>query len=116
MAPMIDKKMAQIDWNKSAREIHNLVRGLDPIMGTFTFYNGKKIKIWKTQIEKENSDNQKETKVENGQILNVEKNKLTVKTGKGELNILEIQPENKKRMPIKDFLNGAQIKQGERLG
>ena len=116
MAPMLDKKMAQIDWNKSAREIHNLVRGLDPIMGTHTFYNGKKIKIWKTQIEKENSDNQKETKVENGQVTNVEKNKLTVKTGNGELNILEIQPENKKRMPIKDFLNGTHIKQGERLG
>ena len=116
MAPMLDKKMAQIDWNKSAKEIHNLVRGLDPIMGTFTFYNGKKIKIWKTQIEKENSDNKEATKIENGQILNVEKNKLTVKTGNGELNILEIQPENKKRMTIKDFLNGAQIKQGERLG
>lgn len=116
MAPMLEKKMAQIDWKKSAKEIHNLVRGLDPIIGAYTFYNGKKIKIWKTQIENETSDNQKEIRIENGQVINVEKNKLTIKTGNGEINILEIQPENKKRMPIKDFLNGTQIKQGERLG
>ena len=48
MAPMLNKEMAKIDWeNKTAVEIKNLVRGLNPIMGAYTTYNGKKIKIWK---------------------------------------------------------------------
>ena len=49
LAPMLNKEMGKINWNKSALEIKNLVRGLDPIMGTYTFYNGKKIKIWKVK-------------------------------------------------------------------
>jgi methionyl-tRNA formyltransferase len=56
MAPMLDKEMAKIDWdNKTAQEIKNLVRGLNPIMGAFTFLNGKKIKFWKVDIVKDNS-------------------------------------------------------------
>ena len=43
MAPMLNKEMARIDWiNKNSREIKNLVRGLNPIMGTYTTYNDKK--------------------------------------------------------------------------
>lgn len=42
MAPMLDKEMAKIDWNKSAEEIHNLIRGLNPIMGAYTYENGKR--------------------------------------------------------------------------
>ena len=48
MAPMLNKEMARIDWeNKTAKEIKNLVRGLNPIMGAYTTYKGKKIKIWR---------------------------------------------------------------------
>ena len=48
LAPMIDKEMAKIDWeNKTATEIKNLVRGLNPIMGAYSLINGKKIKFWK---------------------------------------------------------------------
>ena len=72
VAPMLTKEMAEIDWNKTGREIHNLVRGLSPKIGAYTFYNGKKIKIWKTQTIKEdeleeiikNSGNS-----ENGEIM-----------------------------------------------
>lgn len=50
-APMLDKEMAKIDWdNKTAQEIKNLVRGLNPIMGAYTFLNNKKIKFWKVDI------------------------------------------------------------------
>ena len=46
--------MAKIDWNKkTAQEIKNLVRGLNPIMGAYTFLNGKKIKFWKVDLAKE---------------------------------------------------------------
>ena len=56
IAPMLDKEMSKIDWTKSASEIHNLVRGLNPIMGAYTYIDDKKIKIWKTQVIL-NSDN-----------------------------------------------------------
>ena len=53
VAPMLSKDMAKIDWeNKTAREIKNLVRGLNPIMGAYTFLNGSKIKFWKVDIAK----------------------------------------------------------------
>ena len=51
VAPMLDKQMAKIDWeNRTAKEIKNLVRGLNPIMGAYTFLDGKKIKFWKVDV------------------------------------------------------------------
>ena len=56
MAPMLDKQMAKINWEeKTAKEIHNLVRGLNPIMGAYTFLNEKKIKFWKVKVITEKS-------------------------------------------------------------
>ena len=113
VAPMLTKEMAEIDWNKTGREIHNLVRGLSPKIGAYTFYNGKKIKIWKTQVIKEdeleeiikNSANSK-----NGEIILADKkNGIVVKTPDGAIRILEIQAENSKRMTSKDFLNGNRL-------
>lgn len=123
IAPMINKEMAQIDWNKSGAEIKNLVRGLDPIMGAYTFYKGKKLKIWNadtlkdeaelTEIDATLQDNES---AENGEILFADKKKgLYVKTGNGTLKILELQAENSKRMNIRDFMNGNQMQVGEVL-
>lgn len=50
VAPMLDKSMARIDFTKGIEEIKNLIRGLDPIMGAYVMYNGKKIKLWKSEI------------------------------------------------------------------
>ena len=58
MAPMLDKEMSKIDWNnKTANEIKNLVRGLDPIMGTYSYLDGKKIKFWKVDILTDDNSN-----------------------------------------------------------
>ena len=109
MAPMLNKDMAKIDWeNKSAIEVKNLVRGLNPIMGAYTFWNGKKIKFWKVDIAKENEimvDNLETLK--NGTVVvSNPKDGLYIKTKKGIIKVLEIQGENAKRMPIGDFLRG----------
>ena len=106
MAPMLNKDMAKIDWeNKSAIEVKNLVRGLNPIMGAYTFWNGKKIKFWKVDIAKENEimvDNLETLK--NGTVVvSNPKDGLYIKTKKGIIKVLEIQGENAKRMPIGDF-------------
>ena len=109
LAPMLDKEMAKIDWNKSAEEIHNLIRGLNPIMGAYTYENGKKIKIWKSKIANIETDNDSK----NGEVIISDKKEgLFVKTSKGVLQLLEVQGENGKRMDIKSFLNGNQIEKG----
>lgn len=111
VAPMLDKEMSFIDWNKSAFEIHNLIRGLNPIMGCVSFYEGKKIKIWKATIV---SDFETEGK-ENGEIVRADKGGLYVKTADGVLSLLELQPENSKKMDYKSFLNGNKIEVGKIL-
>lgn len=116
MAPMLNKDMAKIDWeNKSAIEVKNLVRGLNPIMGAYTFWNGKKIKFWKVDIAKENEimvDNLETLK--NGTVVvSNPKDGLYIKTKKGIIKVLEIQGENAKRMPIGDFLRGNKISEFE---
>lgn len=117
LAPMLDKSMALIDWeNKSAFEIKNLIRGLNPIMGAYTIIKGKKIKFWKADIlsfeefkEKFPNDCKDEEFVQkkNGEALIADSKKgLFIKANDGILEILEIQGENAKKMPVEDFLRG----------
>ncbi len=108
-APMLNKEMALIDWNKSAEELHNLVRGLNPIMGAYTFINGKKLKIWKSRVV--NIDEQGAS----GSVYST-KPELVICTGKGYLELIEVQPENSKKMAAKDFVNGSKLQMGSVLG
>lgn len=115
MAPMLDKKMAKIDWeNQTARQIKNLVRGLNPIMGAYTFLNDKKIKFWKVDVAKNIGLTEDMEKLANGVVvLSDSKDGLYIKTKNGILKVLEIQGENARRMPITDFLRGNTIKEFE---
>ena len=114
LAPMIDKEMSKINWEeKTSSEIKNLVRGLNPILGTYTFLNGKKIKIWKVQkVESDIFDNIDMLKP-GTVILANEKQGLFIKTIDSIISVLEIQGENAKRMSISDFLRGNKIEIGE---
>ena len=112
VAPMLNKEMAKIDWeNKTAQEIKNLVRGLNPIMGAYTFLNGSKIKFWKVDIAKNIGYDEDNIQIfRNGTVLvSDQRDGLFIKTKKGILSVLEIQGENAKRMSINDFLRGNQI-------
>lgn len=125
MAPMLNKEMAKIDWeNKTAIEIKNLVRGLNPIMGAYTFLDGKKIKVWRTTIVKEEELMEKfpELKeyefklkeIDAGTVLFADDKKgLFVKAKGGILELQEIQGENAKKMSAKDFLRGTKILAGQ---
>lgn len=116
MAPMLNKDMAKIDWeNKTAQEIKNLVRGLNPIMGAYTFLNGKKIKFWKVDIsENIGYDPENIKNFRNGTVLiSDQRDGLFIKTRDGILKVIEIQGENAKRMNICDFLRGNQINEFE---
>ena len=112
MAPMLDKEMSKIDWeNKTAIEIKNLVRGLDPIMGTYSYLDGKKIKIWKVDVIPNDNSN-----VENGTVIKADcKDGLYIKAKDGIIKVLEIQGENAKRMNSQDFLRGNNIEVGAKF-
>ena len=124
LAPMLNKEMSKIDWeNKSAIEIKNLVRGLNPIMGAYTFLNGKKIKIWKVQclenkeflqiFEEMREYDYKLPQIVPGTILlSDEKQGLFIKAKEGIIEILELQAENAKKMKVGDFLRGNRLQAG----
>ena len=110
MAPMLSKEMAKIDWkNQTARDIKNLVRGLNPIMGAYAYLNGKKIKFWKVDIAN-NIGMENPDFLKNGTVLiSDKKDGIFIKTKEGILKVLEIQGENAKKMNIQDFLRGNDI-------
>lgn len=114
MAPMLDKKIAKIDWeNQSAEDIKNLVRGLNPIMGAYSTLNGKKLKFWKVDVAKNIVYDEDKIKFfKNGTVLiSDERDGVFIKTKDGILQILEIQGENAKRMRIQDYLRGNSIEE-----
>ena len=115
MAPMLNKEMAKIDWeNKTAQEIKNLVRGLNPIMGAYAFLNGKKIKFWKVDVADSKQIYVVPTILKNGTIIVSDKRDgVFIKTKEGILKLIEVQGENAKRMSIQDYLRGNEIKEFE---
>ena len=127
VAPMLKKEIAKIDWeNKTAIQIKNLVRGLNPIMGAYTYFEDKKLKFWKVKVleEKELLESFPELKeygyklsdITSGTvILSDSKKGLIIKSKDGYIQVLEIQGENAKKMPIGDFLRGNSIDIGKTL-
>lgn len=120
IAPMLDKEMSKINWSESdAYEIKNLVRGLNPIMGTYTFLNDRKIKIWKVdalEFEQVKSiiPSIEDKEYEAGEVIFAsDKKGLFLKAKKDIVEVLEIQGENSKKMTIGDYLRGNKIEAGE---
>lgn len=109
-AKMIDKKMGEVDWKKSAKEIEQLIRGLNPWPSAYTKVHGKTLKIWKANVLSETSQ------MNPGQIARVTKDGFAVQTGQGILEIQELQLEGKKRMDTSSFLRGYPLAEGECLG
>lgn len=108
-ASMIDKSMCGIDWSRTAFEIHNQIRGLQNWPVASTVLNGKNVKIHKSVLSSETGN-------EAGKIVN-NKNVLTVSCGDGKcIDILEIQPDGKKKMDIKSFLAGNKIELNTIIG
>lgn len=100
-APKIKKETCSIDWNKSAIQVHNLIRGLSPYPGAFFIHNKKVFKVYSSEI------------VENKKLLPNEiaqaKNEILIGTSTWAIRVLEIQPEGRKRMKTEDFLRGYSL-------
>lgn len=106
--PKIDRETARIHWDKNAVVIHSLVRGLNPKPSAWTTFRDMNMKIWKTIPFKEEP-----VDLNPGQILKYHKKRLLTGTGDGIIEILEIQPENKKKMDGLAFINGYRLTEQE---
>ncbi|AKL95540.1 methionyl-tRNA formyltransferase Fmt [Clostridium aceticum] len=109
-APMLTKELGEIQWHKTAEEIHNLIRGTIPWPMSYTTYLGKTMKIWKSSVMTD------EISHEPGKIVEVLKDKIYVATGKDLLVIEEVQFSGGKRLSVKDFLVGNTIEKNVVLG
>lgn len=110
-APIITKDIGEIDWSKTPREVHNLVRGTNPWPGAFTHYKGNVMKIWKSEVVDEAPHDLKP-----GTILRVNKEGILVACSKGKINIKEVQFASCRRMCVGDYICGNKIDEGEILG
>ncbi|WP_077610747.1 methionyl-tRNA formyltransferase [Clostridium sp. Marseille-P2415] len=103
---MIKKSMGDIDWSMDAESIERLIRGLNPWPSAYTGWNGKVMKLWEAKVV------EKEYEGVYGQVVEVGRDCMIVKTGKGGLSIRELQLQGKKRMDIGAFLRGYQVSEG----
>jgi len=105
MAPMIKNEDAQINWNRSVQQINDHIRGITPIPGAFTIFEGKRWKVLKADILHESPG-------EPGTIMSTEFNTIRVSAADGIIEILELQPEGKKPMKAAAFLRGFKPEDG----
>lgn len=104
-APKIFREDCEIDWNKPAREIHNLIRGLSPYPCARTVIKDSDSNISEIKIISSAISNEEMSGNKPGEIV-LSKNKMVVMCGKGSLEILELQPAGKKGMPVSAYLLG----------
>lgn len=108
-APKLKKSNGQINWKRCSHDIFNLIRGTNPYPGAFTFFNELRLKVHKSKIVDQ------QLKGEPGEIVIFAKEGFIVKTKDGALELVEVQPEAKKRMSGMDFVRGYNLKLGHRL-
>jgi methionyl-tRNA formyltransferase len=110
-APKVDRSMSFVKWDQPARAISALIRALDPWPGAFTTLSGKEIKLFSPGISDE-----KRLDVVPGRVAGHSEGALEVETGKGVLQISELQIPGKKRLAASDFLRGFPLNKGTILG
>ena len=108
-ASRITREDEKIDWSQPAESIHNQIRALSPRPGAWTNLGKYKTKIYKSRV----INNDKSGVI--SQIIEVGIEGFSVQSGKGIIEILEVQREGRKRMPASDFLRGYQLQPGTLL-
>ncbi len=108
-APKLFTESCRINWNISAQQINNLIRGLSPYPAAFTKLNGKTLKIFRSKIL--TIDNSQLTAISPGEIITDGKTFLRIQCADGLLEILELQLEGKKKIKTEEFLRGFRFNQ-----
>lgn len=107
---MLSKSDGLIDWTKTAEQIKNFVRGMNPWPSAYTNLNGQTFKIHKVSVI------DKVAKGEAGEIVFVDKNSIAVACGDGVVNLEILQAQNAKKMTVKDYLLGHKVQVGDKFG
>src|ERR1017187_5064920 len=107
-APMLKKEDGRIDWNGSAVQIHNQVRGMQPWPGAPSSFRGAALHVWRARPTEAGAGHPPGTLVRIKPLL--------VACGVGALELIEVQMEGRKRMPAADFANGQRLVENEILG
>ena len=111
-ATRLEKHEGEIDWTRSASDIHNRVRGLTPWPLAHTFVHATRLVVRRTRLLLDSH-----TTHMPGTITAIEPDGLTVACGHGSsLSIIEVQPEGRRTMAIRDYLSGHPLSAGQRLG
>lgn len=109
-APILRKEDGQVTWNLSARGVHNLVRGVNPWPGAYTWFNGKRILVHRTRVAQDAGK-----ACETGTVLRVDAGAIEVGCSQGVLALEELQLEGKKKMAAAQLAIGQRIKPGMRF-
>lgn len=111
-APVLTKEDGLIDWSQSAFVIERRVRGLQPWPNAYTTFNSKGLIIWRAQPSLAVTSN-----IANGELIVAKGDELVVQCGeRTALRVLEVQPEARKIIAARDFINGMRVKVGDRFG
>jgi methionyl-tRNA formyltransferase len=106
-APKIFAETCRINFDQSAAQVHNFVRGLSPFPGAWTTLDGKTLKVLRTSLNTEQASVSENSTP--GQFSSDNKSYLNISTLDGQISVLELQMEGKKRMSVRDFLNGNKV-------
>ena len=106
-APVLKKTDGLLNWSRSAKDICNFIRGMNPWPGAYSYIEGERIKLLSARPTDDNGPE--------GVIKKISKDELIVSAGNGAVSILELQPSGKPAMPIRAFLQGRKLKEGRRF-
>jgi len=110
-AGKLEKEHGRIDWAKPAADLVNLIRAMDPWPSAYTAHRGRLLKVWKAESAEQIHGG------EPGTILDVRQGGgIVVGSGGGAVRLLEVQPEDRRRMSADEYARGARVRIGERLG
>ncbi len=107
-APAITPEDTAVRWNEPATRIRNRVRALSPRPGIFAYFRGRRIKLWSVAVSPL-------PEKEPGTVVSSSRDSVTVGTGNGAVDLLEVQPENSRRMSGAEWARGARISPGDRF-
>jgi methionyl-tRNA formyltransferase len=111
-APILKKEDGLINWSHSAFAIERRIRGLQPWPNAYTTFNSKSLILWEAQPSMSVTSG-----IANGELIVAQRDELVVQCGeRTALRVLEVQPEARKRMAARDFINGMHLKVGDRFG
>lgn len=113
-APLLTKTHGLIEWSNSAVTIERCVRGFQPWPNAYSFYKSHRLIVWRASVQAAPPGEEARN---DGEVIVAHGDDLIVKCGEGTaLRLLEVQPEAKRRMTVRDFLNGTHLQIGDRFG